>query len=319
MPDGRLSRLLGRSTVTLMDGGMGSTVEDRGVPVRNALWGSFSLLTPEGRALTDEIHREFVQAGAEIIIANAHSAQRELCTSFLESDQVQGVSLPEEVTKPAPEERAVAFCRHVNRLAVESARRAVPAGSEVVVAAGAGSPEGPYAETSRMPPAEVVRAHEPQVRCFRDLGVELILFETLTTASEIEGVARLSAEFDLDSFGVGLTCGEDGRTLAGVSMDEAVRVLLPADPAAFFIQCTAFPLVLKPLGELVAALDGRSAAGVYANDGRVWTDMRWHGERTSPEEYADHAERWIEAGARIIGGCCGTGPEHVRELRRRLG
>ena len=59
--------------------------------------------------------------------------------------------------------------------------------------------------------------------------------------------------------------------------------------------------------------------GVYANDGRIWREARWHGSRLAPEDYAAHAARWRELGARVIGGCCGTGPQHIAALRDALG
>ncbi|MHC4469341.1 MAG: homocysteine S-methyltransferase family protein [Planctomycetota bacterium] len=301
-----LTRLLERSTsrVVLMDGGMGSTVEDRGVPVRNALWGSFALTTPEGLAVNDAVHADFVASGAEILIANTHNLLLSSCVEF-HGDEGLGGS-PEDLLDS------------LVRAAVASARRAVREGAEVAVAAGVGSPEGPYATESSLSPEEVARRLMPTVAAFERAGVDLVLFETLTTPSEIDAVARLARDAGLVAFGAGLTCGEDGRTLAGVTMADAVEMLLEAEPAALFVQCTGYDLVPRALDALAAALDGRAVAGVYANDGRVWRDMRWHGERVTPEEYAREAVRWRDAGARIVGGCCGTGPEHVAALARRL-
>jgi homocysteine S-methyltransferase len=292
------------SRVVLMDGGMGSSVEDRGVPVRNALWGSHALLTDEGRAINDRLHEEFVAAGAEILIANTHNASLAACADYEGSDD------------PAA---AGALLARVNRLAVESARRAVPPGARIAVAAGVGSVEGPYATESVNPPEVVAARLAPQVRVLADLGVGLLLFETLTTATEIEGLVRLLAAEDLPPVGVGLTCGEDGRTLAGVTIPDAVATLLPAGPVAFFVQCTTHHLVARSLDTLLAAVGGRAVVGVYANDGRRWVDMRWHGDRITPEAYAADALAWRDAGAQIIGGCCGTGPEHTAAMAAALG
>ncbi len=290
----------GRTGVVLMDGGMGTTVEDRGADVRNELWGSAVFLTPEGRALNDRVHREFVEAGARIVIANTHSASLEACRAWCRRVPEDGP--PEDLLD------------RVLRAAVAGARRAAPEGSGIRVAAGLGSVEGPYARESRHSPEEVARALEPQVRALRDLGIDLLLFETLTTREEIRGVAALARELGPFSFGAGLTCGGEETTLAGVSMEEAADILLPAGPEAVFVQCTPYHAVMRPLPRLVRALGDRAEPGVYANDGRTWDGTLWHGERTSPETYAREAVRWREAGARIIGGCCGTGPEHIRAL-----
>ena len=307
-----LAELLAKHSVVLMDGGMGSTVEDRGIPVRNYLWGSYALLTDEGLAVNDRLHVEFREAGARVLTANTHNALLEHCAAFLA--ETPEADLPAEVREAPGPERAAALHRLVHARAIASARKAIPPGAEMVVAAGMGSPEGPYATESSHSPEEIATSHAPQLRVYRELGVEFALFETLTTAEEIEGVARLARREGLSQFGVGLTCGEDGRTMAGIPMARAVELLSPAEPTVWFVQCTPLPFVEKALGELTAALPDGAVRGVYANDGRVWIDMRWHGDRTTPDEYAEHAVRWRDMGARVLGGCCGTDPEHIREL-----
>ncbi len=309
-----LPRLLARPAAVVMDGGMGTTLEDRGVHCQSALWSSFSILTAEGRTVMDRIHEEYVEAGAEILIANTHNASLAACRAYLDGDGPT-VDLPEDLAGIPPD----TFLARLHRRALMGVRRAIPDGEDIVVAAGIGSAEGPYATTSRMSADEAAAWLEPQVRVIRDLDVDLVLFETLTTISEIEAVARLAREHDFPPFGAGLTCGDDGRTLAGVSMAEAWSRLREASPAAVFIQCTRYDHVERALAELVQTLAGDCVPGVYANDGRIWEGRVWAGDRVTPEEYAEAALVWRDAGARIIGGCCGTSPEHVRELRRRLG
>lgn len=278
--------------VVLLDGGMGSTIEDRGVSVRNALWGSAALLTSEGIFLNDLIHQEFREAGADVLTANVHNASLTACRAYNRDD--------------------LGLFERVNAAGVASARRA--AGDACLVTAGIGSVEGPYAEVSMYEVDEIVTRLEPQTTLLRRLGVDLVIFETLTTENEISAVARLARA----PFAAGLTCGADGRTLAGVRVEDAVAVLLPAGPEAIFIQCTRYDFVSAALPQLVKALDGAALAGVYANDGRRWVDMRWHGDRVSPEDYVACALTWRDQGARIIGGCCGTGPEHIAALKAAL-
>ncbi len=278
--------------IVLLDGGMGSTIEDRGVSVRNALWGSAALLTSEGLSLNDRIHREFREAGADMLTANVHNASLAACRAYDHED--------------------LGLFERVNAAGVASARRG--AGDDCPVAAGIGSVEGPYATVSMYEAEEIVERLEPQASLLRRLGVDLLIYETLTTENEIRAVANLARA----PFAAGLTCGEDGRTLAGVGVADAVQILLPAGPEAVFIQCTRYDYVAAALPALVEALDGAADAGVYANDGRTWVDMRWHGERVSPEDYVASALKWRDLGARIIGGCCGTGPEHIAALKAAL-
>ena len=91
-------------------------------------------------------------------------------------------------------------------------------------------------------------------------------------------------------------------------------------PRAYFVQCTRFDLVESALVALREAAGPGSVIGVYANDGRSWDHdaKRWEGERITPEAYARRAQDWVSQGARIVGGCCGTGPEHIEHLRKTL-
>ena len=158
----------------------------------------------------------------------------------------------------------------------------------------------------------------PELQVRRSSGVDLIIFETLTTRSELEGVARLARKHEVGDFAVGLTCGTGGKTLAGVSMAEAADILGDAKPLVHFVQCTHHDYVNAALEPLQEKLGSGETVGVYANDGRVWKGRRWHGERILPGEYAEQAITWKRAGARVIGGCCGIGPEHVDALRAAL-
>ena len=144
----------------------------------------------------------------------------------------------------------------------------------------------------RLLPTKPGRRLETEFLVRHDSDIDLIIFETLTTRSEIAGVAQLARQQDLGHFAVGLTCGADGKTLAGVSMAEAVNILAEVKPAIYFVQCTRFDFVQGALNELMSALGSSATAGVYANDGRVWENRSWHGERIEPQRYADEAVIW---------------------------
>ncbi len=319
MPEGTLRRMLARDEQPIiMDGGMGTAIEDRGIDVRTALWGSYCFVDGPGRKINDQIHADYVDAGARILIANTHNTRRAKCVEFLE--KLDPRELPEHVAAVAGSERPEVLHRWFHGQAVDSARKAIPAGAEIAVASCLGSvePLGPYAEESRITGEEACRRFVPELQARRSSGVDLIIFETLTTRSEIEGVARLAREHDVGDFAVGLTCGSGGETLAGVPVAEAADILGDAEPLIHFVQCTRYEYVKAALEQLQSRLEASDIVGVYANDGRVWKNRAWQGERISPEVYAEQAITWKRSGARVIGGCCGIGPEHIAELRTTL-
>jgi homocysteine S-methyltransferase len=306
MPTTSLQSLLARHPhrPLILDGGTGSALEDRGVDVRNALWSSAALLSATGREATRALHADYVAAGADVLIANTHNVNPESCRAFVSAA---------EASKEEPEELLL----RLERLGVETALAAVPADREIVVAAGIGSAE-PWATSTARSEGEIEAWLAPCVDALKPTGA-LILFESLSTPPELAAVAGLSRSCGLEAFGIGLTCGPDGRTWGGVTMDETVRAFADTSVAAIFIQCTKHDVAGVALAALVSALgDSEVAPGVYANDGRTWSDMRWHGARIQPEDYARDARAWRDAGARIVGGCCGTAPEHVAALERTL-
>ncbi|MEQ8279424.1 MAG: homocysteine S-methyltransferase family protein [Deltaproteobacteria bacterium] len=278
----------------VVDGAMGSEIEAAGVDVDNPLWGSAALLTPEGRALNERLHRAYRDAGAELLIANTHNLSLRHCAAYLEA---RGDPTPADT-----------FLRRLHRAAIESARSA-----GTWIAGCLASPDVPYAEEASLTAAEVTERLRVQFEALVELAPDIVLFEMLTTKADVEGVAALLD--DRVPVGVGLVCRADGAMRSGLAIEDAVAIL-GERVSVFFVQCIPVDEVDAPLERLLAATD--APVGVYANDGRRWVDGRWHGASASCEHYADRAVRWVEAGAKLVGGCCGTGPQHVAAIAERL-
>jgi homocysteine S-methyltransferase len=301
----------------VMDGGMGTTIEDRGCDVRQALWGSLAVLSEAGRQSNRAIHRDFAAAGAELLIANTHNARAQACGEYLESHGTGGLDevLRADLEPLSSAARAARLCRTVNDLAIENLRQATAGSEPRLLAACLSSPKAAYAATGPGP-AEVCDELRVQAGILARHDLDLLIFELLTTEGDLLGCAELAREQELAHVGFGLTCGEGGRTLGGVTMADAVRWTPGA--AAYFVQCTRYDLVGPALEALLGAVDGSAVVGVYANDRRVWKDRRWHGPRVEPERYAAEASKWKVMGAQVIGGCCGTTPAHIERIAKDL-
>jgi homocysteine S-methyltransferase len=319
MAEGTFRRMLAKhQRPIIMDGGMGSTIEDRGIDVGTVIWGSYCFVDGQGLQINDQIHADFVAAGAEILIANTHNTRRAKCIDFLSS--IDESELPQPIAGAPEPDRPEMLQRWLHAQAVDSAKRAIPSGAEIAVASCLGSvePVGAYAKESQLTSDQAYQRLVTELEVRKNTGVNLIIFETLTTRSEIEGVARLARENDIGDFAVGLTCRPGGQTVAKVSLAEVADILGDANPLVYFVQCTRYDCVKEALEQLQASLKQTDLTGVYANDGRIWQNRRWEGERTSPQAYAKEAVTWKQMGARIIGGCCGIGPDHIAELRSTL-
>jgi S-methylmethionine-dependent homocysteine/selenocysteine methylase len=271
-----------------MDAGFGTGAQDRGVHVEgHPLWGSRLLLDEAGRRMNDAIHRAHVAAGAEMVIANTHNASFESCARWAGPD------------------RAAATMETVNREAVGSARRS----GARYVAACVMSADEPYAERATRSVSALQTALRPQVEVLDGLGVDLLIFEMLSTGADLDAARAVAAELRTP-VAAGFTAA-GARTRGGVSMEDAARRWNDR-AAVVFLQCTPWPDVDRLLGELID--HATVPVGVYANAGS--NRAEWGADRVSPDRYAEAARGWLGAGATAVGGCCGTSEAHIEALRR---
>ena len=113
---------------------------------------------------------------------------------------------------------------------------------------------------------------------------------------------------------VSWTCGADGKILDGETISEAALALEAYGPAAMLINCMPAKHVGAPIRELLGV--SKTPVGAYANIGKAEPVFGWEfTHELSPLEYARYAEEWIREGAKIVGGCCGTTPDHISALK----
>jgi S-methylmethionine-dependent homocysteine/selenocysteine methylase len=144
---------------------------------------------------------------------------------------------------------------------------------------------------------------------------------TFETPPETEIALRAAVETGRPAT-VGFVCAmpdrdEPVRLLSGETLNDAVARVNRLAPEAIFVNCAAPPTISAALQEL-RELTTRPT-GAYANVGHVDENTGWRpDERVTGERYAEHAAEWIALGARVVGGCCGTNPEHTAALRRSI-
>ncbi len=284
---------------TLLDGGMGRELARMGAPFRQPEWSALALL--EGPAFVRRAHDSFVAAGAEVITTNSYAV----------------------VPFHLGDER---FLRLGLLLADRSgrlAREAADAAGRAVRVAGSLPPLfGSY----RPDLFDAARAPELLKLLVRGLGphVDLWLAETQSCIAEAEASAAAVADDSRDLW-ISFTLKDEDADPArpclrsGESIDEAVTAVLALGAKALLFNCSQPEVMTPALVAAKAALRGRSLPlGVYAN---AFPPQRKTATANStvlpirddltPEGYRAFATAWAEAGASLIGGCCGIGPEHI--------
>jgi methionine synthase I (cobalamin-dependent) len=149
----------------------------------------------------------------------------------------------------------------------------------------------------------------------------IVRLHQMLEAQGIEPTGRAAGEAAKATglpFVVSLVTDGEGRLLSGETIEDAAKALEALSPSVLGINCVPAARVLHDLALLAAAAPGRPLAA-YGNLGLPADGTGWaFDEELDPKAYADLARSWVEAGARIVGGCCGTTPAHTRALRERL-
>ena len=296
-PTGRsgLAQRLAAGEVVLLDGATGTELHRRGVPTTLPLWSALGLI--ECPDVVRAIHRDYAEAGADVVTANTFRTTRRML----------------ERAGRDPDEAAA-----LNGLAVALAREAcAEAGRAGVLVAGSIAPLEDCYSPWLSPPFDVALAeHRDQVSLLAAAGADLLLVETMPCAAEAEAAVAAARETGLEA-AVGFVCGPDLRLLGGDTLAEAVARVEPHEPVAILVNCAAPDVVGAALAEL-RRLTARPLGG-YANAGLVDPVVGWAPDPSlTPAAYAAAAARWLDLGAQLIGGCCGTSPAVIAALRGLL-
>ena len=280
-----LSDLLEDGRPHLFDGAMGTMLYSRGVYI-NRCYDELSVSNPD---LVRSVHREYVQAGAELLETNTFGAN------------------PVKLEQHGLESRVVEINARAAELAGEAA-----AGRALV--GGSMGPLGiriePYGPTSLEEARGVFRA---QVDGLLDGGVDFFILETFADLSEIrQAILAIRDATDLPIIAQ-MTVRDDGTTLYGTAVELIGKRLEEWGADVVGLNCSVGPHgILAGIERLGSATGRPLSAQPNAGLPREIDGRKIY--MASPEYMAKYAQRLIQAGARFIGGCCGTTPEHIRRI-----
>jgi homocysteine S-methyltransferase len=284
-----LDRLARGSVV--FDGAMGTMLYGRGIFV-NRCFDELNLSAPQ---LVRQVHADYLEAGADVIETNTFGAHRFKLGPHGLDGQV----------------------RKINR---EGARIAREAAGERGLVAGAIGPIGkPLEPLGGVAGADAEAAYREQAEGLLDGGVDLFLLETMPSLDQAR--AALAAVRGLTSevpVAVSLTFNEEGNTLYGDSPEDAVRELEALGVAFVGANCSQGPQAMLDTLQRMAAVARSVRLSAMPNAGSpAYVDGRYV-YLCTPEYMATWARRFLEAGATVVGGCCGTTPAHIRDLVRSV-
>jgi methionine synthase I (cobalamin-dependent) len=287
---------LSQSSQLILDGATGTELNRRGVDTGLPLWSANALMNNRDAKILQQIHEDYLRAGADIITTNTFRTHRRALAPSGNADCAL------ELTH-----RAVDIAR--------AAIASVKSDSPKFVAGSISTLEDCY-RPDLVPPDDELRAeHSERIHHLIECGVDLILIETINTIREAVIMAKLATITGTPVI-VSFVYDREGKILSGETLTEAANQLLPFGIFGIGVNCGPTPNLAKPLAELQIACGKDFPLIAYGNIGYADEEVGWVNTDTeNPKAYCEHAIHWP---VKIVGGCCGTTPQHIAELKLAL-
>ena len=274
---------------------MGTLLHARGAPIDQ----SFDAINLHNPATVADIHRAYIAAGADIIETNSFGANRFKLAEY---------GLHTEAAA-------------INQAAVDVARRVIESTFKPVLLAGSVGPLGArLAPLGRVTEAEAEAAFSEQIGALLEAGVDLIVLETMSDLKELETAVAAARSLSEDIPIAALaTFTRDDRTLLGYAPDVLAAGLARLDVDVIGINCSGGPAQVLRLLTVMREVAPDIPLAAAPNAG--WPEQTLGGRvmyPATPDYFGQYARAFAAAGARIIGGCCGTTDAHIAAMRRVL-
>lgn len=297
-----ISERLAEPRTLILDGATGTELQRRGVPMSEHAWcGAGALLAPD---VLREVHADYIRAGAEVIIVNSYA------------------SAPHHLEAAGLGDRA----EEVNRRSAELAREARDqTASKPVWIAGSLSLLAPnFNDADRPSPARLAASLVKQATWLAEAGVDLLVLEMLRDVTYSTAAVKAALSIGLPVWS-GFSCVRspndelvtDGHVSGVMPLVEMLDAVTGFGEELVAIMHSEIADTGPALEALRRA--SRLPLGAWPNSGD-FEPPNWRFDTViSPEAFAESCAEWVQKGVKVVGGCCGLGPDHIRAAAERLG
>ncbi len=273
----------------LFDGGIGTEIYQKGVHV-NKCYEELNLTNP---SLIEKIHHDYLKAGADVITSNTFGASYYKLLSYGISEQIY----------------------EINFTGVELVKKAT---SDNAYTAGSVGPLGVQLEPlGKMSKEEARQAFAQQIKPLVDAGVDLLIFETFLYSDELKEAITEARNFTNIPIIAHITIDDDGHSLSGATTEAMAKdfeEIIKCGADVVGANCTVGPRDMLIWLDKARSLIS-SPISVMPNAGKPKNIDGRNIYLTSPDYLGEYAKYFLQSGANIIGGCCGTSPAHIASMR----
>jgi S-methylmethionine-dependent homocysteine/selenocysteine methylase len=289
-------QLLDADEIVLIDGATGTELQRRGVPMDQVAWSGAAVLTHPD--IVRETHEDYIRAGARVITTNTFGSTRQMLEPAGYGDQVETAH------------------RGAVRLAREACENSTGA---AVAVAGSISTEPPrFDRDAFLQPDDELEAYREAAFYLADEGVDLIALEMINETDHAKRAMQAALETNLPVWlGVGCKKMKDGSIASfdhpELEFSAVLDALIPMGPTVVNIMHSDVAAIPDAIELVKQRWSG--PIGVYPESG-YFTKPNWNFvDVIPPEVLVSEALGWVAAGARLLGGCCGTNPGHIQALK----
>ena len=292
----------------ILDGGMGQELLARGMKPNGTLWSAGALLEEDNHSLVENVHEDFVKAGADVIITNTFTTRRIRLRENNIEDKFEAL----------------------NKLAGEIAKRVKKKYPQILVAGGLPPQNTTYLADTR-DESEIFNNFNDQAKILNPF-VDFFYFDVLSSIKEISIAITSIKEFD-KPFLIGAHISEGTSLPSGEKISDITKnidsqnllglILACVSPENFQKNLEEIKKINCPFGFKLNAFERTKTSGGYTNNfkkSRSGNPNEFLGQRKdlTPKKMAEFAKKFKDAGATILGGCCETRPSHIKEISKLI-
>jgi len=299
--------ILDKHSTLVIDGALATELERRGYDLKDDLW-SAKILLEQPEAI-QQLHYDYFQAGADCAITASYQATIE---GFKKRglNETEAIALIQKSVQLAMNARDEFWAEESNRIGRSKPFVAASVGPYGAYLADGSEYRGNYGLSEK----DLIDFHRPRMKALIESGTDMLACETIPSIIEAQALAKLLKEFPSITAWFSFSAGDEKHVSEGQFFADCVE-LLNGHPqiTAIGINCTSPTYIPSLIHE--GKQKTKKPLLVYPNLGEAYDpEIKDWDENTAVASFGTEAKIWYEAGARLIGGCCRTTPEDIREI-----